>query len=136
MKHSIFVLTILLLIPLRIFALPSIVNLATVSVCSPNNCINVELKGSFENTTNKSLPVMPIIVSFSDNNLLNIEFKSLSSDVSIQIITKFGVIYDELIHAGQQSFLSIPLVDSVPGDYKIEFKDLTGGFMYGYFAVF
>lgn len=79
---------------------------------------------------------MPIIASISENNLLNIELTSLSSDVSIQIITKFGVIYDEFIRCWQQSFSSISLVDSVHGDYKIEFKDLTGGFMYGYFAIF
>ncbi|WP_074434215.1 DUF3244 domain-containing protein [Bacteroides neonati] len=110
MKHFIFVLTILLLIPLRIFALYSMVDFATVSVCSPDNCINVELKRSFENTTNRSLPVMPIIASISENNLLNIELTSLSSDVSIQIITKFGVIYDEFIHAGNSLFHLYPLL--------------------------
>lgn len=110
MKHFIFVLSILLLMPLRIFALYSMVDLATVSVCTPNKCINVELKGSFENTTNNSLPVMPIISSISEDSLLNIEFTSLFRDVSIQIITKFGVIYDELIHTGNSLFHLYPLL--------------------------
>lgn len=47
MKHFIFVLTILLLIPLRIFALYSMVDFATVSVCSPDNCIKCRIEKKF-----------------------------------------------------------------------------------------
>lgn len=135
MKHQIFVLAILLLMPLRMLAVCNLSDFATMSVYSVNKCINVELKGGFENTMNKSLPLIPIIASISDSNLLDIVFTSSSGDVFIQITTDSGMVYDETIPSAQQSSLSIPIVDYTPGVYKIEFKTAIGGYIYGYFTI-
>ncbi|MCE4564666.1 DUF3244 domain-containing protein [Maribellus sp. CM-23] len=95
----------------------------------------IDLRGSLDETTNRSLQQTPIYASIGLNSL-DVVFLYNIGIIEVEVSSESGaIVHSQSVDTQTQEYLSIDVSNWDNGAYEIRFTNSTGQFIYGTFGI-
>lgn len=92
----------------------------------------IVFEGEIGTETSRSIPIVPIEATISEDCIINVVFLKPIGDVQVLVNGEVEQTL-KVTTFGQETAFSV--ADLAPGTYKLEFKTPTGGYVYGEFVI-